>query len=150
MLAVKYRQQFLILSGLCLFAQISACCKRQILECFGGWLFRDKCKCIGMWGLHVWFFKTGVNFRQYGDVRGLGGLYFPFRMLSREHIRLARQYCVPSVECIAWIGLISIGISCTWTYSNYYFHFRMTPARKVYFSVHDVIDPFDSTTIWSL
>ena len=84
---------------------------------------RDRCECSAIWGC-----------------KRSGGLYLPFGMLSREHIRLARQYCVPSVECIAWIGLICIGISCTWTYSNYYFHFRMTPARRVYFSVHDVID----------
>ena len=48
-----------------------------------GALFRDRCEC----------------YRKRGCKRS-GGLYFLFRMLSRENIRLARQYCVPSVECI--------------------------------------------------
>ena len=59
----------------------------NVLECGGcmyGALFRDRCECSAIWGC-----------------KRSGGLYLPFRMLSREHIRLARQYCVPSVECIA-------------------------------------------------
>ena len=43
---------------------------------------------------------TGVNVLECGDVRVLG-VYFPFVNVSREHIRLARRYCVPSVDCIA-------------------------------------------------